>query len=350
MTKGLTVASQALDCHGEPDRIRTCDPLIKSQLLYQLSYRPTTEAVIRKFAEWGQGQNVWLWQKAAMRRIWRAMEQTKTLGGIGFMKMHGAGNDFVIIDSRGRDAVVTAAMARALGDRHRGVGFDQLAEIRSSQVADFALDFWNSDGSRAGACGNATRCVCDFVMRGTGRDAVTLTTARGKLRAVRGADGRVSVNMGQPQRDWALVPLAREVDLMHLPLPGDPVALGMGNPHCIYFVPDAEAIDLRAVGPALEHDPLYPERTNVEFASLIGPDHLRMRVWERGAGVTLACGSGTCATAVAAHLRGLTGRRVVVDVDGGVLEVDWREDGVWLTGPVAHVFDGVLTPAFLAAL
>ena len=266
------------------------------------------------------------------------------------MKMHGAGNDFVIIDSRGRDPVVTKTLARALGDRNRGVGFDQLAEIRGSDSADFALDFWNSDGSRAGACGNATRCVCDFVMRGTGRNAVSLTTTRGTLHAVRGADGRVSVNMGHPQRDWRDLPLAREVDLLHLPLPGDPVAIGMGNPHCVFFVPEAEAVDLAAVGPVLEHDPLYPQRTNVEFASVVGPDHLRMRVWERGAGVTLACGSGTCATVVAAHLRGLTGRRVVVDVDGGVLEVDWRDDGVWLTGPVAHVFDGVLTPAFLAAL
>ncbi len=285
-----------------------------------------------------------------MRRIWRDMEQAQTLGNVAFMKMHGAGNDFVIIDSRGRGAVVTEGLARALGDRNRGVGFDQLAEIRDSEAADFALDFWNSDGSRAGACGNATRCVCDFVMRGTGRDAVTLTTARGELRAVRLADGRVSVNMGHPQRDWASVPLARAVDLMHLPLPGDPVAIGMGNPHCVFFVPDADAVDLRAVGPVWEHDPLYPQRTNVEFASLIAPDHLRMRVWERGAGITLACGSGTCATVVAAHLRGLTGRRVEVDVDGGVLEVDWREDGVWLTGPVAHVFDGVLMPAFLATL
>lgn len=339
-----------LESHGEPDRIRTCDPLIKSQLLYQLSYRPTTEALIRNFDQWGQGQNVCLWQKAAMRRICRVMEHAKNQGSIGFMKMHGAGNDFVIIDSRGRDAVVSEALARALGDRNRGVGFDQLAEIRSSDTADFALDFWNSDGSRAGACGNATRCVCDYVMRGTGRDAVTLITARGALRAVRGPDGRVSVNMGHPQRDWREVPLSRAVDPLHLPLPGDPVALGMGNPHCVFFVPDVEAVDLHSVGPALEHGPLYPQRTNVEFASVTGTDHLRMRVWERGAGVTLACGSGTCATAVAAHLRGLTGRRVVVDVDGGVLEVDWRDDGVWLTGPVAHVFDGVLTPAFLATL
>lgn len=269
--------------------------------------------------------------------------------GLSFRKMHGAGNDFVVIDSRGRaGAVVTPALARALGDRNRGVGFDQLAEIRDSEQADFALDFWNNDGTRAGACGNATRCVSDLVMRGLGRDSVTLVTARGGLSAVRLDDGRVSVNMGHPQRGWDEVPLSREVDVMHLPLPGDPVAVGMGNPHCVMFVDDAEAVDLPALGPVYEHDPLFPQRTNVEFASLTGPDRLRMRVWERGAGITLACGSGACATAVAAHLRGLTGRQVTLDLDGGVLEIDWRDDGVWMSGPVAHVFDGWLSPDYLA--
>ena len=269
--------------------------------------------------------------------------------GLPFMKMHGAGNDFVVIDTRGRGAVVTAALARALGDRHRGVGFDQLAEIRDAEGADFGLEFWNSDGSRAGACGNATRCVSDYVMAGLGAQAVSLVTTRGGLAAVRRGDGNVLVNMGPPQLGWAQVPLSREVEALHLPLAGDPVAVGMGNPHCVFFVDDAEAVDLAAVGPVWEHDALFPERTNVEFASVIGPDHLRMRVWERGAGITLACGSGACAAAVAAHLRGLTGRRVVLQMDGGVLEVDWREDGVWLSGPVAHVFDGWLSPEFLAA-
>lgn len=270
--------------------------------------------------------------------------------GLAFMKMHGAGNDFVVIDSRGRGAVVTPALARALGDRNRGVGFDQLAEIRDAEGADFTLDFWNSDGSRAGACGNATRCVSDYMMGQLGRDAVTLITLRGNLSARRLPDGRVSVNMGQPQRDWAEVPLARAVDTDHLPLPGDPVAVGMGNPHCVFFVPDAMAVDLAAVGPALEHDPLFPQRTNVEFASLTGENRLRMRVWERGSGITLACGSGACATAVAAVTRGLTGRQVTLDLDGGVLEIDWRDDGVWMAGPVARVFDGVLRPDFLAGL
>jgi diaminopimelate epimerase len=280
----------------------------------------------------------------------QTMDQMRDPSGLGFMKMHGAGNDFVVIDSRGRNApVVTPALAQALGDRNRGVGFDQLAEIRDSQTADFALDFWNNDGSRAGACGNATRCVSNYMMAQLGKDALTLVTARGCLSAQRRADGRVSVNMGQPQLDWAEVPLAQAVDMLHLPLPGDPVAVGMGNPHCVMFVADAEAVDLPLTGPLYEHDPLYPQRTNVEFASVIGTDHLRMRVWERGAGITLACGSGACATAVAAHLRGLTGRQVTLDLDGGVLEIDWREDGVWMTGPVAHVFDGWLSPEFLAA-
>ena len=274
------------------------------------------------------------------------MTRMDTPQGLAFIKMHGAGNDFVVIDSRGRGAAATPALARALGDRNRGVGFDHLAEIRDAEDADIALDFWNSDGSRAGACGNATRCGADLVMQGPG---LIIRTDRGLLRAERLEDGRVSVDMGPPQLDWHEVPLARKADLLHLPLPGDPAAVGMGNPHCVFFVPEAEAVDLPSLGPKLEHDPLFPQRTNVEFVSLTGPDHLRMRVWERGAGITLACGSGACAAAVAAHLRGLTGRRVALDLDGGRLEVDWREDGVWLTGPVARVFDGRLSPAFLAA-
>lgn len=277
------------------------------------------------------------------------MKDTTLQAGLPFMKMHGAGNDFVVIDSRGRDAVMTAGLARALGDRNRGVGFDQLAEITDSAIADFELVFWNSDGSQAGACGNATRCVSDYVMLGLGSDVVALVTARGDLQARRLTDGKVAVNMGHPQLGWDEIPLSRDVDPLHLPLDGDPVALGMGNPHCVRFVPDAEAVDLGAVGAGHEHDPLFPQRTNVEFASLVGPDHLRLRVWERGTGITLACGSGACATAVAAHLRGLTGRHVVLEADGGTLEVDWREDGVWLTGPVARVFDGVLSAEYIAA-
>ncbi|WP_038128003.1 diaminopimelate epimerase [Thioclava indica] len=278
------------------------------------------------------------------------MNNTQNTADLPFMKMHGLGNDFVVIDAREGADPVTPALARALGDRHRGVGFDQLAVIRPGQGTDFTLDFWNSDGSRAGACGNATRCVSDYMMRQLGRDQVTLTTERGQLAALRRTDGLVSVNMGAPILEATLIPLAASADPAHLPLDGDPIAVGMGNPHCIFFVADAETVDVAGLGPVIEHDPMFPERTNVEFAALIGPDHLRMRVWERGAGITLACGSGTCATAVAANLRGLTGKHVLVDVDGGQLEIDWREDGVWMTGPVAHVFDATLTPDFLATL
>lgn len=276
------------------------------------------------------------------------METSGRTKGLAFRKMHGAGNDFVVIDSRGREAVVTAALARAIGDRHRGVGYDQLAELRDSDDADLVLDFWNSDGSRAGACGNATRCVADLVMAGSGREAMTIRTTRGLLRAER-RGGAIWVNMGAPLTDWRDVPLAQAQDTLHLPIDGDPAAIGMGNPHCVFFVPDAEPVALETLGPRIEHHALFPERTNVEFASLIAPDHLRMRVWERGTGITLACGSGACAVAVAAHLRGLTGRQVDLVVDGGVLRVDWRDDGVWLSGPVAFVFEGVLSPVLMGA-
>ena len=267
--------------------------------------------------------------------------------GQPFRKMHGAGNHFVVIDQRKGGARMTAALARAMGDAQRGVGFDQLAEYYTHDSADIGLDFWNNDGSRAGACGNATRCVAHLMLNETGRDEITIATARGVLTARReGAE--IWVNMGAPLLEWADVPLSGPADLLALPIDGAPAAVGMGNPHCVFFVPEAEAAPVASLGPVIEHHPLFPQRTNVEFASLLAPDHLRMRVWERGTGITLACGSGACATAVAARLKGLTGRRVRLDVDGGTLWVEWRDDGVWLSGPVAHVFDGVFAPEVLA--
>ncbi|MZR15310.1 diaminopimelate epimerase [Maritimibacter sp. DP07] len=274
------------------------------------------------------------------------MSTTRDQTGLPFMKWHGAGNDFVIFDSRGRSAVTTEPLARALGDRHRGVGFDQLAEIRDSDAADIDLDFWNSDGSRAGACGNATRCVARYLFDEGGRDRLTIRTTRGVLEA-RLVDGAVHVNMGPPQMMWDEIPLSRAMDTRHLPLDGDPMGVGMGNPHAVFFVDDVNAIDVAERGRAVEFDPLFPQRTNVEFAEVRALDEIRMRVWERGTGITLACGSGACATAVAAAERGLTDRKVRMEVDGGWLTLDWREDGVWMTGPTAHVFDAVLTKAFL---
>ena len=264
-----------------------------------------------------------------------------------FMKMHGLGNDFVVIDRRQGGPAITAEIARAVGDRHRGVGFDQLAVIETSEAANADLTFFNADGSIAGACGNATRCIARYLMDESGAEAVTLRTERGVLDAVDQGGGLTSVNMGAPILDWQRIPLADDVDTLHLPIEGDPVATGMGNPHCTVFVGDAEAVDLAARGAEIERHPLYPERTNVQFASVVGPDHLRMRVWERGVGITLASGSSSCAVAVAAARRGLTGRRVAIDLDGGRIEIDWRDDGVWMTGPSAHVFCGTLTSAFL---
>jgi|TARA_E500000305_G_scaffold110307_2_gene117854 diaminopimelate epimerase len=260
--------------------------------------------------------------------------------------MHGLGNDFVIFDSRGSTAVVTPELARAIGDRNRGVGFDQLAEIRSSDMADIDLDFWNSDGSRAGACGNATRCVGRLILDETGKDEVTIRTERGILIARRAGD-EVSVNMGHPQLMWDEVPLSRPVDVEHLPLDGDPVAVGMGNPHAVFFVPNAEETDVAGWGRKVEFDPLFPQRTNVEFAEVRARDEIRMRVWERGTGITLACGSGACATAVAANLRGLTDKKVRMEVDGGWLTLDWRDDGVWMTGPTQLVFKAEFDASFL---
>ncbi|WP_299608155.1 diaminopimelate epimerase [uncultured Tateyamaria sp.] len=266
-----------------------------------------------------------------------------------FMKMHGAGNDFVVIDGRVAPVDLSADLVRALADRHRGVGFDQLALITDG--TDLTVTYYNADGSQSAACGNATRCIAARELAQRKTNALQIeVTGRGTLNAVRNADGSTAVNMGHPQLDWQDIPLAQDVDTLSLPIDGNPVATGMGNPHCTFFVDDIAAIDLAAIGPQIEHHPLFPERTNVQFAQVIGPDHIRMRVWERGTGITLASGSSSCATAVAAVRRGLIGRKVQIDLDGGTLYIDWRDDGVWMSGPTAHVFNGTLTPEFLNSL
>ena len=269
--------------------------------------------------------------------------------GLPFMKMHGLGNDFVVLDARARPLEVTAPLARELGDRHKGVGFDQLAVI-SEKGEGVHLTFFNADGSLSAACGNATRCIARYLMEESGQDELDLTTERGVLRALDLGDGRTSVNMGHPQLDWHEIPLAREMDTLELPLPGAPTATGMGNPHCSFFVADVSQVDIAAEGARYETHELFPERTNVQFSQLISPDHLRMRVWERGVGITLASGSSSCAVAVAAARRGLTSKSVTIDLDGGTLSVEWKDDGVWMTGATSHVFNGYLTPEFLAGL
>ena len=269
--------------------------------------------------------------------------------GLPFMKMHGLGNDFVIVDTRAQAAAITPALAKGIGHRQFGVGFDQLAVIESGD-SDVHLVFYNVDGSTSAACGNATRCIARFLMQETGKTDLTLTTERGTLYARDAGDGLTSVNMGLPQTKWCDIPLSEDMETLELPIEGGPTATGMGNPHCTFFVENAEAIPLAEFGARYEHHPLYPERTNVQVAQVIGSDHIRMRVWERGVGITLASGSSSCATAVAAARRGLTGRKVRIDLDGGPIWIDWRKDGVWMTGPTCHVFSGTLAPEFLRSL
>lgn len=267
--------------------------------------------------------------------------QDASSSNLPFMKMHGLGNDFVVVDARGSIRPPGPATVLAMADRRRGVGFDQLAVMTAAEGADVALAFFNSDGTLAGACGNATRCVARFLMDETGRDALRIATGRGLLHALDAGPRGTSVNMGHPQTLWHEIPLVREMETLSLPVDGAPTATGMGNPHCTFFVDDAEAVDLEAFGPEMERHPLFPDRTNVQVAHLAGPDHVRMRVWERGAGLTPASGTSACATAVAAMRRGLTSREVTVTLDGGDLTIRWSDDGVWMTGPTAHVFDGV---------
>jgi len=263
--------------------------------------------------------------------------------------MHGLGNDFVIIDARLAESPVTADLARAIGERHFGVGYDQLVVLTKSDAADVDMVFWNSDGSQSDACGNATRCISRLVMNETGQDEITLRTGGGVLSARRAGD-LISVNMGHPQLTWDSIPLSQDVDLIDLPIDGSPGAAGMGNPHCVFVVDDADAVDLVGRGSAIEHHELFPERTNVEFIHIIDRQTIRQRTFERGAGVTLACGSGACAVAVVAHRKGLTDRAVTIQLDGGELQIDWRDDGVWMTGPTTLVFEGVLSAEFLETI
>ena len=268
---------------------------------------------------------------------------------IPFIKMHGAGNDFVVLDGRVRPLGLTPDRIRLIADRRLGIGCDQLISLEpGTDSADVFMRIHNPDGSEAGACGNATRCVATLVARECGRPAVIIRTISGDLPSSLLPDGRVTVDLGPPRLGWAEVPLAAPMDTLHLPLAegpaGDPAACSMGNPHATFFVPTLEGLDIVAFGPRFETDALFPDRANIGFAQILSPECIRLRVWERGAGLTLACGSGACATLVNAVRRGLTGRRVEMKLDGGVLTIEWREaDGhVLMTGPVETSFTGAI--------
>jgi len=272
-----------------------------------------------------------------------------------FVKMHGLGNDFVVFDERRVPLGLTAIRASAIADRRTGIGCDQLISIEPAPPgsnADAAMRVLNADGSEAGACGNATRCVADLLFRAGEAPIRVIRTAAGNLPAERRAGGLIQVDMGAPRLGWEDIPLARPMDTLRLDLYagelGMPAVCSMGNPHATFFVPDLDRVAVAALGPELEHSPLFPERANIGFVQVLAPDRLRLRVWERGAGLTRACGSGACAAVVNAHRRGLTGRRATVVLDGGELFVEWRDDAgreeghVLMTGPVATAFHGTI--------
>lgn len=256
---------------------------------------------------------------------------------VPFVKMHGAGNDFVIFDARERPVALDPARVRLLADRHRGIGCDQLFRLEPSSRADLFLRIWNPDGSEAAACGNGTRCVAAL----TG--ARRIETAAGVCE-VEGGQGH-AVAMGVPRFEWEAIPLAMPMDTLHMPVAweglADPGAVSMGNPHLVFLVADPDAVPLERLGPLIERDPLFPERVNVGVAAVETPASIRLRVWERGAGLTLACGSGACAAFAVARRRRLVEPRATVQLPGGALEIRERADGqLLMAGPVAEVFRG----------
>jgi diaminopimelate epimerase len=269
---------------------------------------------------------------------------------VPFVKMHGLGNDFVVLDARaGALPSVDAALARALADRHTGIGCDQLILLGPSARADMAMRIFNADGGEVEACGNATRAV--GLLEGR---PVRIETVAGLLHARPDGAG-IAVDMGVPSFDWQAIPLAYAMDTLAMPVgwPIDdkdaldgPAAVNVGNPHVVFFVPDQAAVPLERLGPVIEHDPLFPERVNVNVATVRSRGELELRVWERGAGLTRACGTGACATAVAAMRRGLVDRQVAVTLPGGALTIAWGEDRrITMTGPASESFRGTFDPA-----
>lgn len=259
---------------------------------------------------------------------------------IPFIKMHGLGNDFIVLDARETPLPpMTPQVARALADRRTGIGCDQLVLLEPDDTHAFRMRIFNSDGSEVEACGNASRAVA--LLHGA---PVTIATGGGPI-ALEPTEGGARVDMGSPRFDWDAIPLAYPMDTVTMPVGWEslagPMAVNVGNPHVIFFVEDADAVELDRLGPLIEHDPLFPERVNVNVASLAGPDHLKLRVWERGAGLTRACGTGACATAVAAIRRGLVQSPVRVTLPGGDLVIAWAPGGtILMSGPAAESFRG----------
>jgi diaminopimelate epimerase len=268
---------------------------------------------------------------------------------LSFIKMHAHGDDFVVVDARGRRDPLNPEVARRLGDRKRGIGFNQLAVVLDCADAAARLLFWNPDGTNLSACGSATRGVADILMREASAAELVLRTERGLLACRRHGEKDITVDMGEPLLGWDEVPLASACDTNHLPLPGDPAACSMGNPHCTFFFEDLSEIEPWALGPPIEQHPLFPQRTNVHFVQVLDRSRIRLRIWERGGGVPAGSGSCSCAAAVAAIRRGLTDDSVTVVCDGGSVHVKWDGvGGVKLTGGVVRVFEGEAAPTLLS--
>jgi diaminopimelate epimerase len=288
-------------------------------------------------------------------KIWhsKAADVYKNGMGLSFIKMHGLGNDFVITDCRADGRMPDQAMIELLTDRKRGVGCDQLIPLMPPEdpAADVYMRILNADGLEVGACGNATRCVADYIMQEKGKDKIVIQTQAGLLHCTRAENGQITADMGIPKLEWQDIPVAFECDTLHLPVKSvykliktAPVGVNIGNPHAVFFMDEVENIPLHEIGPEIEHNSFFPERVNVEFAKILSRDSIRMRVWERGSGETSACGTGACATAVAAMRRGYVNRQCDIHLNGGVLNIYWREtDGhVLMTGPVAYVYKGTI--------
>jgi len=259
---------------------------------------------------------------------------------IPFIKMHGLGNDFVVLDGR-QDPVpeMTEKMARALADRREGIGCDQLIVLGPSDQSDVRMQIFNSDGGEVEACGNASRAVALLI-----GEPATLETDGGEI-SLEPTEGGARVDMGSPRFEWDAIPLQFAMDTSSMPVSweelADPLAVNVGNPHVVFFVDDSDAVDLARLGPLIEMDTLFPERINVNVASLAGKDHLKLHVWERGAGLTRACGTGACASAVAAMRKGLVNSPVTVSLPGGDLEIAWSEHtSMVMSGPATEAYRG----------
>lgn len=267
---------------------------------------------------------------------------------IQFLKMHGLGNDFVVVDARAQDVALDPVRIRAIADRRTGVGCDQFITLEDAAGdGDVFMRIHNADGGEVEACGNAARCVGKLMLEQTATREAKIATASGTVIASAGTNGDITIDMGAPRLDWRDIPVSEACDTLHLPLStdglSDPVGVNMGNPHAVFFVEDAEAVPVQQVGPRLEHAPLFPERANISFVQVLGRDRMRFRVWERGVGVTRACGTGACAALVAAVRRELTDRTATLLLDGGPLSISWAEnDHVLMSGPASLSFTGHL--------